>query len=455
MIKVFHNTLNIWNESSWEERLVYLYAISIPFIDHFIFIFCGKKVLYADFIFAFLFILLVVKYLSGRMKIDFAGLKYPVFLLPLFFTASFLNSSSLLNSGTELIGLIYLLILFIAVINVIKNQKKMHFVSGIYFITAAIISSIGLIFLSKAMIWGGLKNNSFLSYGGMESAAHHFPRLDLTFESANMALTYLHIAMIFGVFLFLTGTGRGIKSLIVLFLGIVCLAAFFTGSRRLTGFMLTIFILLYWHSRGMICAVLKYLSLSVFLCLLIASIITSIWVIFPISMGRDEVNKNISIKASYAYSVHYLLPIVSLKMFKEHPFIGVGYGAFNKNFKEYVDWDWLESSFGFDAYPDYVPLVKERKLNFDPHSVFFGILAETGMVGFAALIFFLASYAYRLIRRLNKNQLYPYDNILSGCVLAGFVGFVCNALTLDILSMRHFWFLLAIGMIDYGQNKKN
>lgn len=455
MVKAFHSALNIWNESSWEERLVYLYAISIPCMDHFIFIFCGKKVLYADFIFAFLFILLVVKYLSGKVKIDFAGLKYQVFILPLLFTASFLNSSSLSNSGTELIGLIYLLIVFIVVINVLKDRRKMRFVSGIYFITAAIVSSIGLFSLSKAMIWGGSKNNSFLSYGSMESVAHHFPRLDLTFGSANMALTYLHIAMIFGIFILLTETKKSIKLLIALLLGIVCMAAFFTGSRRLTGFMLTVFILLCWHGRGMICAASKHLSLLLFIFLLIASIVTSIWVVFPVSISRNEANKSLSITSSYAYSVHYLLPIVSLKMFKEHPFIGVGYGTFNRNFKEYVDWDWLESSFGFDAYPDYVQLVKEKKLNFDPHSVFFGMLAETGLVGFAALIFFLTSYAYRLVKRLYKSQIHSYDNILYGCIFAGFVGFVCNALTLDILSMRHFWFMLAIGMIDYGQNKKN
>lgn len=445
---MFKSVFCIWEESVWEEKLLYLYTIAIPFIDYFLFSFFGKKILYADFIFLFLFTIWVAKYLSGKIKINLIHLRFSLILLPVLFTVSLFNSSGILNSFAELLGLIYLIILFILVANVINSYKKLKIVLYLYFITSTILSLVGLGLLFKAVVLGDLSSNCFLSYGTMEAMAHHFPRIDLTFESANMALAYLHVALIFGALLFLTESIKKNKLLIILSSIVILAAAFFTGSRRFTGLLLSLFIIICWYGRGRIVSVVKYFLFLSFLLFLVVSIITSIWVVFPVKISKDDVTKNINLKATYSYSIHYLLPVVSFNMFKEHPLIGIGFGTFNKKFKDYVDWDWLESKFGFEAYPGYVNLVKEKKLNFDPHSVFFGALAETGLLGFAGLIYFIVSYAIVLIGKFKRSSYFSFDNFLTGCLIAGFIGFIFNALTLDILSMRHFWFMLAIGLVN-------
>lgn len=449
------SVLNIWKESGWEERFLYLYIILIPLIDYFAFIVLNKKILYADFIFIFLFIAWAVKYTSARPRRRLVHLKFSLILLPALFAVSFFNSSWISNSTAELLGLIYLIVLFILVGNILDSWRKISFALYLYFFVSALLSLVGLGLFSWAMATGDLRTTSFLGYSTMESMAHHFPRIDLTFESANMALVYLHIALVFGIILFLTEKRRQLRALIALSLPVILATAFFTGSRRFTGLLLSLLLILSWYGRGRIIAALKYLLFLGFLIFLTASIITSIWVVFPLKITKDNIGKNIGISANYGYSIHYLLPVVSLNMFKRHPFTGAGLGAYNRNFKDYVDWEWLKTSFGFEAYPRYVELVKEKKLNFDPHSVFFGVLAETGLLGFCALIYFLTTYAVTLAGRFRQSSHLTFDNILSGCVLACFIGFILNALTLDILSMRHFWFMLAIGLCGLKNNSQS
>ena len=91
-------------------------------------------------------------------------------------------------------------------------------------------------------------------------------------------------------------------------------------------------------------------------------------------------------------------------MIKKHPFIGVGFGTYNRHFKENVDWEWLRSAFGFKAYPGYVEAVENKTLNFDPHSVFLGALAETGLVGFFGLMYFFLAYMMLLVKRFRKSD---------------------------------------------------
>lgn len=449
------SVLKIWQEANWQERLLYIYTILIPFIDYPAFTILNKKILYADIVFIFLFIAGITKYLSGKIKFKLINLKFSLILLPALFAVSFFNSSGISSSIVELLGLMYLIVFFILAGDILDSQRKIRFALYLYFLVSVILSSIGLVLFSLAVATGDLRTTSFLGYGTMESMAHHFPRIDLTFESANMALAYLHIALAAGAILLLTENRKRLKLLIVLSLSIILTTAFFTGSRRFTGLLLSLFLIISWYGRGRVIAALKYLLFLAFLIFMIISIITSIWVVFPLKVTKDNIGKNIGISVNYGYSVHYLLPAVSLKMFKKHPFIGIGLGTYNRSFKDYVDWEWLKTSFGFEAYPGYIELVKEKRLNFDPHSVFFGTLAETGLIGFCALVYFLATYALTLLKRFRKNGYFSFDNILSGCVLACFIGFILNALTLDILSMRHFWFMLAIGVCglkNYNQS---
>lgn len=432
-----------WKESSLIDKFLYLYIALIPLLDLPVFVLFGKKIIAADFVFILMLLALGRRYLKKPFCLMQLPLRKPLLLMAGVFSLSVLKSGNLEPGIGEMLSLVYLIFLFFAVILILDDEKKIKFSLWVYFLTAFLISLWGLGIFSSALLCGDLKSTAFMGYGTMESMAHHFPRLDMTFASPNMLLAYLHVALIFAAALFVAEIRKKPR----LFIGFAALpiftAAFFTGSRRFTGLLLSLFILLCWYGKSRLAAVFKYLLLSGFIVFFCVSFLTSIWVIFPVDIKRNVNTHTVTLTVHDSYSVHYLLPVVALNMLKIHPLIGIGYGGFNKNFKDYVDWQWYRSEFGFEAYPGYLEEAENQTLNLDPHSLIFGTLAETGIAGFLALLYFLISYAFLLSKK--TRTCLGFSKILSACVLAGFAGYILNSITLDALSMRHFWFMLGIG----------
>ena len=341
--------IRTYKESSLEEKLLWLYAAVMPLIDVFYFKFHGKKIACADIVFVVLLIVCVIKYIKGKLVINKSPLYLPLFLMPILFLFSFVNSVNIFDSLVEFTGLIYLIILFVLASNIVSTSEKLRSVLYVYIFSSVVISLLGLSALFMALISGNIETNLFLGYGTMEAMAHHFPRLSLTFESPNMSLAYLHVALVMGMILFMSQNKRKTKFFILLAIIIMFAAAFFTGSRRFAGLLLSLFIIFCWYGRGKIMSVIKYTFFSAFILVFIIAFITSIWVVFPVKISKNKASQTLSMQVNYAYSIHYLLPAVSINMLKKHPFIGVGFGTFNRNFKDNVDWGWLESSYGFAA----------------------------------------------------------------------------------------------------------
>ena len=360
--------------------------------------------------------------------------------------SSFINSLNLFDGFAELAGLIYLIVLFILIIDIISTPQKFRRLLNIFLFISTIVSLIGLILLVLSLITGKMLDSRFLFYSTIESMAHHFPRINLTFETPNMMLSYLHVALILGAILFLSEKRIKARYLILSSIVIILIAAIFTGSRQFTGFILSLFIILCCFGKGRIASILKYLTFLGVIFFLAVTVITSIWVIFPVKVRNEENTKNISLKANCAYSMHFIPPIASINMVKKYPLVGVGFGTYNRNIKDNVDWKWVRDFFGFEAYPQYRQEIENETLNFDPHSLFLGALAEAGLIGFMGLMFFLIKYMALLVKRFRNSKRYSLENIVSGCVLAGFIGFLLNGLTTDILSMRHLWIMMAIGI---------
>ncbi|MFC1667388.1 O-antigen ligase family protein [Candidatus Omnitrophota bacterium] len=443
------NLINLWKNSKLEEKVLWLYIVLVPFtgVSH---LYIGmKKVGYADFVFAGLFLIFLIKYLSKKAKLPGNPMTFSFILMFSLFSLSLFNSVNLFDSFVEIAGLIYLISLFALVINIVSTSQSLRYFLNTHLFISTIISLAGLFFFCSALVTGNIKNNPFLAYTAMESMAHLFPRIKMTFETSNMLLTYLHVSLIVGIVLFLWEKRPRIKVFVLFSIAVILIAAFFTGSRRFTGVLLSLFLVLHWFGRGRVVPMLKYVFFAGFTFFVIASIITSIWVIFPFNITKDEVTKNIALKVNDAYSLHFIQPVTSVNMFKKHPIIGAGFGTYNKNFKDNVDWEWFRSSFGFDAYPKYKRLVENRAVVFDPHSVFLGTLAETGLAGFLGLMYFFFKYIMLLLKRFRASDRYSTAHIISGSILAGFIGFLLNGIITDILSMRHFWIMISIGMIGF------
>ena len=436
-----------WKQSTIEEKILWLYIMLIPFSEAVSFYFGVKRFGITDFVFVALLIAFIIKCLKGATRFHRTAMEPKLLLMLVLFSFSLLNSTNVVDSLSELSGLLYLIALFMIIPSIISTPEGLLNSLKVFLYSAAAISLLGLFYLFKAFTTGNISNTPFLNYSTIESMAHHFPRIRFMFESPNMLLAYLHAALIAGLIIFLSEKKKKAKIYAFFACCAILTAAFLTGSRRFSGLLLSVFLVLAWFGKSKISSFLKYAAFLSAVFFIAASIVTSVWVIFPVEMIKDKINKRIILKADYSYSLHFIQPVASVNMFKKHPFIGVGMGSYNANFKSNVDWKWLRSSFGFDAYPEYIAPVEKETLRFDPHSVFLGTLAETGICGFFGLVNFFMGYALFLILRFKRavktKNLY---NPVLGCILAGFVGFLLNGLTLDILSMRYFWLMLSFGV---------
>lgn len=439
----------MWKNSSLLEKILYLYVAFMPFTDICRLQMGVKRVGCTELVFLVLLIAWALQYIGGKIKLQKTLLGFPIVLMLVLFSVSFFNSKNILDSIVETSGLIYLIVLFYLILSIIYNYERLVNFLNVVFITGTAVALAGIFIFGIALVTGNSSSNPFLYYSKIESMARLFPRIKFVFESPNMLLAYLHFVLTAGLILFLLER-KGLKRFVILLsIIVILLTSFFTGSRSFTGLLLSLFIVQLWFGRGVTASFLKYITIAWFIFFLTASIIKTIWIVFPVEIRKNTDGRFIELKVGYSYSTHFIRPAASINMFKKHPIIGVGFGTYNKNVRDNVDWDWFRRSFDFDTYPEYLSSIENKTLNFDPHSLYLGALAETGLAGFFGLVYFLIRYMALLVKRFRDSKGNNIRNIAYGCVLAGFIGFLLNGITLDILSMRYLWVMMAIGAAPY------
>lgn len=444
-----------WYSSDHLEKLLWIYIISIPFQWTPTILHIQKRIQWSELIFLLLFIVYLINYFLGKRDFKRNPLELPCLVMILSFMPSFLNSVNLRSSLVELSSFIYLILLLLLAVNILTKPGQLKRALYIWIFTGLFVCLIGLVALGLSLTGVIDKSNVMLYYGTIESQAHHLPRIQSTFLSPNMFTTYLHTSLIFLLILILTMVepkDTRSKIILVVILLVFLGTAFLTGSRRITGILLSLFIILAKFGRGKTMSVIKYATFCGFIIFFLASLITSIFVIFPTKVELNKLTKEVQVNFFYSYSLHFLQPVTSLNMFKKHPLIGTGIGTYNQNFKDNVEWEKVKSTYGFEAYPQYADSVGKKTLSFDPHSVYLGALAETGIIGLIGVLFFFYKIIYLLANGIKHAPEWVGQNIL-WCVLAGIIGFFLNGFTIDLLSMRHFWFLVAMGFVPFILHK--
>lgn len=106
--------------------------------------------------------------------------------------------------------------------------------------------------------------------------------------------------------------------------------------------------------------------------------------------------------------------------FLAHPFFGIGPGRYNQ---------YVEGLKAKGSYPAYFP-------NYDPHSTYFGMLAETGIFGLFLFLVVLGSL-YQLWRRM-KVETDLEKGIQLGLAVVFFF-FLLEGINTDNLHFRHYW----------------
>ncbi|MBK6545653.1 MAG: O-antigen ligase family protein [Saprospiraceae bacterium] len=119
-------------------------------------------------------------------------------------------------------------------------------------------------------------------------------------------------------------------------------------------------------------------------------------------------------------------------LFFHHPFLGIGPGNYNQEVA-------LLKKQGL--YPQHLPA-------YDPHSTYFGMLAETGFLGLLILI----SFGFSIWQIIKQSM--PYKDPRSFMFFLLFWIVLAESISMDVMNFRHYWILFAaIIFYDYSRRK--
>ncbi len=120
--------------------------------------------------------------------------------------------------------------------------------------------------------------------------------------------------------------------------------------------------------------------------------------------------------------------------FKENPILGLGIGGFGPRARSQLPW-WQQNEW---------KIVNNEYLE---------ILAETGLVGFAAFLFLLGVIIYNSIRALGRIKDQYQKSILIG-LLVSLVAILLQYFTFSTLYIMHIWFLIGLLVVAGQSNIK-
>ena len=121
--------------------------------------------------------------------------------------------------------------------------------------------------------------------------------------------------------------------------------------------------------------------------------------------------------------------IAALQMFRDHPFFGVGPGNYSRHYLEY------SQQIGLDT----------RLANREPHNLYLGTLAETGIVG-ASVFFAVLWLALRGAWR-GRRWLRGHDALLAEGIFVALASFLVAGLFLHTTYPRYTWILIGFGFV--------
>lgn len=419
------------------EKLLLFYIASLPIMKTAIMPIFKEKLQFSELIFLAILacclgdFIKMIKFLS-RQAISAASAA-----LALAAAFSLIRNGVSLSSVIECSGLIYLLSLFLLCILIIRSESLFWFIIKAWIAVSLLVVCLGFLAWGTSLLLKDYYHNPFVLFYAPFSSVISFPRIISTFRNPNMLLTYLHITLGMIIPLFLLAKNRNKKIICISVIFLLLLAVILTGSRHILGVLFTLFLLALFLKKEMNKKGFWAFILGLFFIaqLFITAVFTR-WTIYPVKAEKIPASKQLSISFSYADSIYNLQQMTAISIIKDHPFFGIGPGKFPDKFMEYTLWE------------KYADTLKIEEIGgpykSDPHSTYLGIFAETGIFGllsFFLIIYFIFVNLSETLKKPASNLMHRYFGL---SFLAIVSGFLLNAFIIEIISMRHFWVLLAL-----------
>jgi hypothetical protein len=209
-------------------------------------------------------------------------------------------------------------------------------------------------------------------------------------------------------------------------ISLMLLACLLTYSKS---FLVIVAWLIYWFAFKKVKSKLLFYIVFVLLSILLVS--SSHFLIIKNDAGLLEKikterffsnNKKAAIGNYAIYASTYrILYEKSMDVFTKNPLLGVGSGQFPAEFEKYKN---------AGLAPKHLP-------NYQPHSSYWGTLAENGLIGFLTIFSIIALITGYLFKNFQENDFLHILMIVLAC-------FLIEAFTTDIFHFRHFWIFLSI-----------
>ncbi|MDZ7798867.1 MAG: O-antigen ligase family protein [Patescibacteria group bacterium] len=418
---------------------VLLITFFLPF-EHLGTLEVGRFTLKINHIFGLITILAWTLTMLIRKKVKFEKLPIAVPLL-IFIVINILSFTQAVNffrAVTVFIFTLFSLLISLAVVNLVRNQKHLDKLIKVLFISAFIVSLFGLFQFVGDLI--GLPESITGLRDLYTKEVFGFPRVHSTALEPLYFANYLIIPIMLCL-AFLLSKKRKIKWYWLLILLVLMLTNFVLALSRAAYIALAfafIFILIIYFKRFFS---LKRLIIILLVLLAVYGIFTRVFGLtedFPLYVDRFATQAtNLFSGASFSDRAQTFEK--AWQMFKERPWLGVGTGNFGPN----VAW---------------YPLVTPPRGWLIVNNIFLEIMAETGIFGFLSFISILVILFLRSIKALVKTKNSYLKAIMAG-LLAAFVGVIVQYQTFSILYIIHIWFLfglmIAVQNIILKNSQKN
>jgi O-antigen ligase len=261
------------------------------------------------------------------------------------------------------------------------------------------------------------------------NASRVFPRPRATFGTSNIVAGYLLTPLMVALSLsiYYLKTNKHYFKWVIAFAALMLLTYLHCFSRAgLGGLMVSFGVLAFLNKK--VLATRK--GITAIIVLTTVSIILGLFISFPFSsvFGRIFEPSDIFVHeagthnfASSTYA-HGVLARLAIQMFLSSPILGVGYNNFGVAFARL-----------FDPKMDYMVA----------HSQYLGLLAETGLVGLAAVLityFFIIKYTWNSIK-ITQNAY--WKAVLRG-FLAGYIGILASNVVGEFYNYQFVWFFIGM-----------